>query len=832
MEGMWVKMWDPPTDSPVTPDLLAPTNPVPEIMFAKGYANVAPKAPHTMSLDLLHGLSLATWDSPAPVGQPGAKVLNFFTIINPDIPATLNGVYPGTTVRMPCGVIFHCFTSGKGPPPHTIHWHGVEPTPMNDGVGHCSMELGSYTYQWQPAFVGSYFYHCHRNTMQHFEFGLFGLLLFEPADAYFATLVDPTIPVGHCRDGTRRIGANLQNFPQFPGWVGGNRTDPDPWTGNPALRMENLNPQLGNINPHAQTVPYDVEALWVFDDRDSVWSDNASSAFATFGKHGNHPGFDDSFALNPGSNGFFAFNDYTADYWFVTGVPVPTPKGGPPAAIPAGIVIPPELNSGIIGSQVSVEAFVDQTILIRCLDAAYNNCEYTFPVDIVIIAWDGRPLGVPPYGFNEAYLVPANSPISVSVGRRFDALIRVSTPIHDFAVCKFIDTRGANVPGYEAVTCTALVPLNISAKLEVTAGAGPNGTITPAGATLVTGGNLTYTITPDPGYVVAALVVDGTQLPAANTYTFTNITSNHYINAYFELSNLIVTAGAAANGSISPAGDTHVTPGTNQTFTITPVSGYDTVALVVDGTQLPGASHYTFTNVVANHYINAYFGPSGININAGAGANGIITPSGVTPVSTGDNMNFEFTPDPGFNVAAIVVDGTLLPAAKNYRFTNVTANHYINVYFEPSNLIISAGAGPNGSISPAGNTAVTQGTNPVYTITPNAGFMVAALVVDGTQLPGATTYTFSSVNASHYINAYFAPVPVTVTITAGAAANGSISPAGANTVPGGSNQTFTITPDPGFTVAALSVDGTILPGATSYTFTNVTTDHYINAYFQ
>jgi hypothetical protein len=458
MEGMWTKMWDPPTDSPATPDLIAPTNPVPEVMFAAGMANIAPTAPHTLSLDLLHSLALPTWD--------GLKTLNFFTIINPDIPATLNGVYPGTTVRMPNTVIFHCFTSGKGPPPHTIHWHGMEPTPMNDGVGHCSMELGNYTYQWQPNFVGTYFYHCHRNTMQHFEFGLFGLLLIEPADTYFATLADPSIPIGHCRDGKRRIAANLAptaanptGFPQFPGWNSNPRDAVDPWTGDPALKFL--------TDPHAQTVPYDVEALWVFDDRDSVWSDNAANAFTTFPKHGTHPGYDDKFELNAGVGGFFAFNDYGADYWFVTGVPVPAHQGGT-GTIPAGIVIPPELNSGISGSQVSVEAYIGQTILIRCLDAAYNNCTYTFPVDIVILAWDGRPLGVPPYGFNEAYLVSAGTPIEVSVGRRFDALIRVFSPISSVATCKFIDTRGTNVAGFEVITCTALVPINIS-PLTVTA---------------------------------------------------------------------------------------------------------------------------------------------------------------------------------------------------------------------------------------------------------------------------------------------------------------------------------------------------------------------------
>lgn len=446
-EGMFVKMWDPPTESPATPDFISPTNPVPEVMAAAGLAD-PPSLPHTLELDLLNGDAVFTWD--------GLKRLNWYMIGDTNLATQGGGTYPGPTIRMPRGVIYHATTKGKGPPPHTIHWHGLEPTPMNDGVGHCSMEIGDYTYQLQPSFIGTYFYHCHRNTMQHFEFGLYGLFLVEPPDAYFATQWDPAIPIGHCRDGKRRTAANLTGFPQFPNFVGGDIRDPDPEAANP-----NLPASLKFLsNPHAMTVSYDVEALWVFDDRDSVWSELASNAHASFPAAGAHPGYDDMFARNPGSNGFLAFNDYRADYWFVTGVPIPAHKGET-AAIPPGIVVPAELNSGISGSQVSVEGYIGQTILFRVLDAAYNNCVYTFPFDIVIIAWDGRALGVAPYGFNNAYAVPANTPITVSVGRRFDALARFTTSGNHLVECKFIDTRGADT-AFEVVTCTAQVPVNIS----------------------------------------------------------------------------------------------------------------------------------------------------------------------------------------------------------------------------------------------------------------------------------------------------------------------------------------------------------------------------------
>jgi hypothetical protein len=477
MEAMWAKMFDPPTESPPPTDqlLLVPQglirpNPVPEVMWAAGLQG-KPTIPHTVQRDLLHNLVEPTWD--------GLKSLVFYTIGDRDNPAASAGTYPGPTLRMPRGVIFNGDVSGKGPPPHTIHWHGMEPTPLNDGVGHCSMELGHYIYQWQPNFMGFYFLHCHRNTMQHFEFGLYSALIFETPDAWFASIasIDPatgmpvlnSVPIGAGRDGKRRVACNLddplsppgtQRFTQFPGF---NRNpvdtpDPGPGTGDTQISFP--------TDPHAMTVPYDVEALMVFDDRDSTWSDLGSNARATFPAFGTQPGINDQFQINPGVNGFFAFNDFNADYWFVTGVPVPAPRGGI-GTIPANLVIPAALNSGISGTQISVNAKTGDTILIRILDAAYNFLRITLPVDAVVIAWDGRALGVAPYGHNESFLVPAGTPIDMAVGRRFDALCKSTIPINDFIIAEFINHKSLEPSAGEEedVLMTARVPFSINGEV-------------------------------------------------------------------------------------------------------------------------------------------------------------------------------------------------------------------------------------------------------------------------------------------------------------------------------------------------------------------------------
>ena len=69
------------------------------------------------------------------------------------------------------------------------------------------------------------------------------------------------------------------------------------------------------------------------------------------------------------------------------------------------------------------------------------------------------------------------------------------------------------------------------------------------------------------------------------------------------------------------------------------------------------------------------------------------------------------------------------------------------------------------------------------------------------------------------------------TIKATAGTNGSISPSGWTSVRDGRDQTFTITPDKGYAVAKVLVDGKSVGAVKSYTFKNVTKDHTIEAVF-
>ncbi len=163
----------------------------------------APMDPYTADRSLMSNVSIDTWDGGVTTGSGATKLVWFLmhdgSMKGPNVPlfptiglpkvisqGAAAPQYPAPMMRAPRGAVCHLHTGCGGPPPHTIHWHGIEPTPMNDGVGHCSFEVqGSYIYQWQPNFIGTYFYHCHRNTVQHFEYGLHGMMPFSPPDAFF-----------------------------------------------------------------------------------------------------------------------------------------------------------------------------------------------------------------------------------------------------------------------------------------------------------------------------------------------------------------------------------------------------------------------------------------------------------------------------------------------------------------------------------------------------------------------------------------------------------------------------------------------------------------------
>ncbi|MBI3948596.1 MAG: multicopper oxidase domain-containing protein [Armatimonadetes bacterium] len=145
------KFYCPPTEPNFTPDAVTPT-----VQIRR---------------ELMRNIDLT---------MPDGREVEMWVVEDPDAPDGERRQFPSRMVRVSRGEIVHARV-GAHTNTHTIHWHGIEPCPAHDGVGKSTFEIsGNYTYQWQPRFSGTYLFHCHKNTVLHFEMGLYGYLIIDP----------------------------------------------------------------------------------------------------------------------------------------------------------------------------------------------------------------------------------------------------------------------------------------------------------------------------------------------------------------------------------------------------------------------------------------------------------------------------------------------------------------------------------------------------------------------------------------------------------------------------------------------------------------------------
>ena len=297
---------------------------------------------------------------------------------------------------------------------------------------------------------------------------------------------------------------------------------------------------------------------------------------------------------------------------------------------------------------------------------------------------------------------------------------------------------------------------------EITVNAGANGTIAPATATYAYGATPTFAITPNAGYVITDVTVDGASVGAVSSYTFTALTADHTIAATFAAAQFSIVATAGNGGTITPAGTTNMAYNGNQTYTISANAGYHVSDVFVDGASVGAVTSYSFTGVTANHTIYAAFEANEYTVTVNQPANGSITP-GTTTVLFGATPSFVITPNMGYNVTAISVNGSNVNLSNvpsvngvyTYTFAAVNANQTITATMTAKTYTITASAGSNGSITPNGNTTVNYGAAQTYTINPANGYVVENVTVDGMSMGALTAYTFTNVVANHTINATF-----------------------------------------------------------------------------
>ena len=260
-----------------------------------------------------------------------------------------------------------------------------------------------------------------------------------------------------------------------------------------------------------------------------------------------------------------------------------------------------------------------------------------------------------------------------------------------------------------------------------------NGTGTASPSTAAAGTTITLTATPKTGYHFKEWeVISGGVTIKDDKFLMPN--DNVEVKAIFEKDAPAPTeytitydlAGGTAEGNP----DTYTIE--TRTFTLkNPTkSGYTFTGW--SGTGLDGENNMTVTiptGSTGNRTYTAHWRYNGsghsysyYTFKATAGAGGSISPSGNVSVREGRNQTFTITPDKGYAVANVKIDGKSIGAVKSYTFENVSRTHTIEVIFMKANgnpqtgvfVDVATGSYYEDAVDWAVENGITKGTDDTH----------------------------------------------------------------------------------------------------------------------
>ncbi len=265
-------------------------------------------------------------------------------------------------------------------------------------------------------------------------------------------------------------------------------------------------------------------------------------------------------------------------------------------------------------------------------------------------------------------------------------------------------------------------------------------------------------LTPAPWYHIGEASGCGTGTLTGGTYTTASITGDCTVSVTFAIDTYTLTYTAGDHGSIG--GDTpqtvdHGSDGAS--VTAVPAIGYHFVEWSDDSTDNPRSD----LDVTADLSVTAVFAIDTFTLTYAAGSNGAVSPSddqvvdyggdaaAVTALADADHHFVSWTVSPGVVVS-------LSPALT---VTGVTESQTYTANFAIDTFVVTTIAGAGGSITPTAT--VDCGADHTVTVTPDAGYHITEVLVDGAAQPipdpSAFVLTLTAVREDHSVEASFTP---------------------------------------------------------------------------
>nr|WP_238409457.1 DUF1566 domain-containing protein [Vibrio navarrensis] len=283
-----------------------------------------------------------------------------------------------------------------------------------------------------------------------------------------------------------------------------------------------------------------------------------------------------------------------------------------------------------------------------------------------------------------------------------------------------------------------------------------------------------------------------------------------------------LSAIASKGGAISPEQVT-VEKGESVTFTVTADEGFELSRIAGCDGQLTG-NLYHVTAAKESCRVEAQFHLKRYTVSSTVTGNGEVMPPELN-LAHGEQSTVSLNPHEGFSLhSATGCGGTL--AGNSYTIAAMSENCVINAVFTPTVYTVTASASNGGTISPSTQT-VNYAGSATFTLTPETGYQIDAVTGCNGSLNG-NTYTTGAISAACSVSASFKPL--TFAVTASSNAGGAISPS-TQTVNDGQSATFTLTPEAGYQIDAVTGCNGSLNGNT-YTTGVITAACSVSASFK
>ena len=296
--------------------------------------------------------------------------------------------------------------------------------------------------------------------------------------------------------------------------------------------------------------------------------------------------------------------------------------------------------------------------------------------------------------------------------------------------------------------------LTVFAEFEINSAAvtitqADHGSISADKSTAKIGENVTFTVAPEANYVVSSFKVNDADvaLDGNNQAVVVMVAGGLNVTASFELGSGTVTIGAVEHGAVT-ADKMTAKIGEDVTFKITSDTGYDVSSFKVNGSDADYVTKEDSTTgktyweakvkmVEGGLTVFAEFKLGVYSIEWDAPTHGTIAVEGdKTSATYGEEVKFVFTPETGYEIKYLTINEEPVQASDNtYTTTMGEYGLFVTVQFGLENETITVNAGEHGTIEHKNKADNSQdylyGDTAVVTVTPNEGFMIETITVDG-----------------------------------------------------------------------------------------------------